>query len=148
MKRFWNYYSVITALVASQLIACQAYHTTINFLRYGLYGDDWAELNQSIEINPYNALAYYNRGWIRSESGDRQGAISDFTQAINYNSNKTDIFPTLADVYSARAQQYRILGNKQKAISDYQKAAELYKQKGDMHLYRLILQDLRWVQQY
>ncbi len=40
------------------------------------------EYDIKINKNPNDALAYSNRGWIRAESGDREGAIADFTDAI------------------------------------------------------------------
>jgi Flp pilus assembly protein TadD len=40
-----------------------------------------ADYNQAVKINPNNAEAYGNRGIIRSELGDKQGAIQDLQKA-------------------------------------------------------------------
>ncbi|MGB3419679.1 tetratricopeptide repeat protein [Dolichospermum sp. FACHB-1091] len=45
------------------------------------------DYNPAIKINPNDANAYYNRGVVRYELGDKQGAIKDFNQAIKINPN-------------------------------------------------------------
>ena len=43
------------------------------------------------EIDPYNALAWHNSGWIKMEHfGDAQGAKADFSKAIDLNTNYAD----------------------------------------------------------
>jgi len=69
-------------------------------------------------INPNDALAYGNRGITRSELGDKQGAIDDYTQAIKIN-------PNYADAYYNRGNTHSELGNKQGAIDDYTQAIKI-----------------------
>ncbi|MFN7202304.1 MAG: tetratricopeptide repeat protein [Aphanizomenon sp.] len=38
-------------------------------------------------MNPNYADAYYNRGIVRNDLGDKQGAIDDYTLAIKINPN-------------------------------------------------------------
>ncbi len=41
--------------------------------------------NRAIEINPKNASAFYNRGAIESELGDRQASASDYDRSVLLN---------------------------------------------------------------
>jgi tetratricopeptide (TPR) repeat protein len=41
------------------------------------------DYNRVIELNPNLALAYYNRGLVRTKLSDRQGAIADFQRAAD-----------------------------------------------------------------
>jgi tetratricopeptide (TPR) repeat protein len=83
------------------------------------------QLNPAVSINrqpnstnPNNvslnnrAIAYHDRGVNRYQSGDRQGAISDFTQAIQIN-------PNFAQAYYNRGATRNDLGDKQGAINDF-----------------------------
>jgi tetratricopeptide (TPR) repeat protein len=45
------------------------------------------DYNPAIKINPNDANAYYNRGIVRYELGDKQGAIDDYIQGIKINPN-------------------------------------------------------------
>jgi tetratricopeptide (TPR) repeat protein len=66
-------------------------------------------------INPQDAEAYNNQGNAKSESGDKAGAIADFTQAITIN-------PQLAGAYYNRGNTKDDLGDKAGAIKDYTQA--------------------------
>ena len=65
-----------------------------------------------------NSLAYFNLGATRSELGDNQGAIDDYTQAININ-------PNYALVYYKRGFSRSKLGDNQGAIDDYTQAINI-----------------------
>ncbi|WP_331001045.1 tetratricopeptide repeat protein [Nostoc commune] len=41
------------------------------------------DFNQAIKINPNLAEAYYNRGSVRFNLGDKQGAIADLQKAAD-----------------------------------------------------------------
>ncbi len=80
------------------------------------------ELNQfcrSIEEAPaQSANDYLKRGIDKHQSKNYQGAIADYTKAIEIN-------PQLADAYTARGATKDELGDKQGAIVDYNKAIEI-----------------------
>ncbi len=105
------------------------------------------------------AVAYYQRGNVQYDKGDRTAAIADYTQALALNPNDASSYnnrgvayheanqleaaitdytaaiklqPTYANAYRNRAFAYRSLGRRPEAISDFQQAAELYKQQGNL----------------
>jgi tetratricopeptide (TPR) repeat protein len=69
---------------------------------------------------------------IRGELGDKQGAITDYSQAIKINSN--DLY-----AYYNRGITRSDLGNKQGAISDFKVVEELSRKQGNMEFYQLAL---------
>ena len=111
----------------------------------------------SSPISWINAQKFFNSGFDKSKKGDNQGAIEDYTKAIElkpdyakaYNNrgiahkalkdyqkaiadyNKAiELKPDYANAYYNRAIVHNNRGNKQTAIHDYQEAAELYQQQG------------------
>lgn len=54
----------------------------INSSSTGEYAAQIAALSQAIQQNPNLALAYFNRGTLRSQSGDKQGALADLQKAV------------------------------------------------------------------
>lgn len=64
------------------------------------------------------AQALYDRGTIKSENGNAQAAIIDYTEAININ-------PEFVEAYFARAKAYDALGRHLRAIQDFTKVIDL-----------------------
>ncbi|MFN9400790.1 MAG: tetratricopeptide repeat protein, partial [Dolichospermum sp.] len=91
-------------------------------------------------FNPNLALAYYNRGVVRYELGDKQGTIDDYNQAIKFN-------PNYADAYNNRGVVRYELGDKQGTIDDFQQAAKLYQQQGKNQDYQDALNRIKELQQ-
>ena len=119
--------------------------------------------------NPAEDL--FNSGLAKSEAGDFQGAIADYTAAIRINPNyakaynkrgiihgrnlqdytaaKADfdhaigINPNYGDAYYNRARVREFLEDKPGAIADYQKAAELYQKDGNTKDYRDAIKHLQ-----
>ena len=60
---------------------------------------------------------------MKSELGDKQGAIVDYNEAIRIN-------PNYDDAYNNRGNAKSELGDKQGAIADYREAARLFQQQG------------------
>jgi tetratricopeptide (TPR) repeat protein len=75
------------------------------------YREAAAAIKKAIELSP-RAAFYLNRGNVRYELGDKQGAIQDYNQAIKIN-------PNLAEAYYGRGYVRYDLGDKQGAIDDY-----------------------------
>lgn len=69
-------------------------------------------------LNPANASAYYNRGFERLDIGDYQGAVEDYTRALQIDGNQ----PT---AYNNRGLAKFQIGDFAGAISDYTRSLEL-----------------------
>ncbi len=69
-------------------------------------------------LNPANASAYYNRGFERLDIGDYQGAIDDYTRALQIDSNQ----PT---AYNNRGLAKFQVGDFAGAVADYTRSLEL-----------------------
>ena len=86
----------------------QKYAVLSNLKRYR---EAEVAINKAIELSP-RAVFYSNRGVVRADLGDKQGAIEDYNQAIKIN-------PNYAPAYNNRGNVRAELGNKQGAIDDY-----------------------------
>lgn len=64
---------------------------------------------------PLDDVTYNNRGLVRYDQGDKQGAIADFSQAIELN-------PRNATAYCNRGIAHADLGDKASALSDFDTA--------------------------
>ena len=100
------------------MIAVFALLSSITFVKSRSYSDPITFYNSSISQNPDNALMYTNRGAIKVNMGDLQGAINDFTKAIA-------LRPEDAVAYNNRGIAYSSIGHLEMAIKDYDKAIEL-----------------------
>ena len=70
----------------------------------------------AIAIDPLSG--YYHRGEDRERMDDLQGALNDFSEAI-------ELAPNMAVFYDARARVYESLGNREGAIADYETIVRL-----------------------
>ena len=70
------------------------------------------------ETSELTAEEWFNSAYEKGESGDYQGAIADYNQAIN-------IKPDYADAYYNRGIAKSDLGDKQGAIADYNQAIKI-----------------------
>lgn len=86
-------------------------------------------LNMALKINPeYNlaknnkALVYCNKGSKKINTGDYQGAINDYTEALNSNPNYLDAYTYIANAYVMKSADYKtaiIYLNKALELSPY-----------------------------
>jgi tetratricopeptide (TPR) repeat protein len=116
----------------------------------------------------------FNSALAKSEAGDIQGAIADYTEAIRLHPNyaqaynkrgilrgrnlkdyptaKADfdraieIDPNYADAYYNRARVRNFLGDKDGAIADFQKAADIYQKEGKTQDYQDAINHLKTLQ--
>lgn len=90
----------------------------VDFANRGEYDMAIAAFTKAVGINPGNAKAYFNRGYVYQQKGDRSQAISDYTAAIAAD-------PRDQDAYGARGYLYAMTEENDKAIADYTQALEI-----------------------
>lgn len=99
----------------------KAYYERGNlYFTLGEYQAAIENYTQAIDLQPdLYLIAYYrNRGLARTQIKDYQGAITDFSHALQIN-------PRMGEIYQQRGDARSQLGDRQGAMEDYQKAANL-----------------------
>jgi tetratricopeptide (TPR) repeat protein len=147
--------------------------TIVTFLS-GVNSIPPARSAQVLIVQNATAEDLFKSALTKSESGDFQGAIADYTEAIRLNHNyaqaynkrgiirarnlkdypaaKTDfdraieIDPNYADAYYNRARTRNLLGDKEGAIGDFQKAADLYQKEGKTQDYQDAMNHIKTLQ--
>ena len=84
-----------------------------HFLSWGMEQE-----NQLLLSEPSNARGYLERGNLRASLGDEQGAIADYTSAIQLD-------PDLAEAYAGRSLIRYLQGDHSGVLSDYQQTYQL-----------------------
>jgi tetratricopeptide (TPR) repeat protein len=144
--------------------------TILAFLS-GINSVSQAQPAQVLIVQNSAAEDLFNSALTKSEAGDIQGAIADYTEAIRLNPNyakaynkrgiihgrnlknypaaKADfdraieINPNYGDAYYNRARVREFLEDKAGAIGDFQKAAELYQKDGNKKDYQDAIKHLQ-----
>ncbi len=98
------------------------------FRELGNYQKAITDYNTAIEMNPNDALYYYNRGDTHLKFDNYQLAIKDFDKAIEMASK--------AKFYTMRGFAYFKLSNYQQAITDYDKAIQIEPANTAAYLFR------------
>jgi|GEM_PF-1069031 len=83
---------------------------------------DWdaaiVAFSQVLNIDPKQAIAYYDRGMAKSNKGELNGAISDFSQAISLD-------PKMTEAYFSRGEAKAMQKDVDAAIADYTQAINI-----------------------
>lgn len=87
---------------------------------------------QAPKSAPRSAAGYLSRGNARWKKGNLDGAIADYTKAIQLD-------PNFADAYLNRGAARNLKDDSEGAMADYSKAIELDPNPADAYLYRGIL---------
>jgi tetratricopeptide (TPR) repeat protein len=80
------------------------------------------EYTEAIQILPFEAIYYLNRGITYSKLKNHEKAIEDFSSAIHYGSDelKKEKF-----IFHLRGQEYTEIGDYEKAIDDFSESIRL-----------------------
>ena len=117
IKRAWLIVVIIVFLSSFTFIKSRSYSNPMTFF------------NSVISQNPNSVLAYYNRGTIKRERNDIQGAIEDYNRAIA-------ICPNYADAHNNRGLIKFNMGDKPGAIEDYNRAIAINPNYADAYYNR------------
>jgi superkiller protein 3 len=80
---------------------------------------------QAIDIDPNNAEAYYNMGFVYSRTDDYKKADPYYKKAIQYYKKVLELDPNDVKVYNNMGLAYRWLSDEKKAIQCFQKVIAL-----------------------
>ena len=125
VKKYWILGSLVIAMVPHPFLSLQVLAQSKTFVQ-----------PQPQILSQLTAIDYYNRGVDKVESGDNQGAIADFNQAIKLN-------PDDAKAYYLRGAAKSKSGDYQAAINDLRQAAKLYQQQNKMEDYQEVMNVLK-----
>ena len=126
--RIRNMFLLVTALAVMFLLACGSDEPTVS-------NDEIEKFTKAIQLNPDDALAYYNRGVTYDELEQYDKAIDDYTKAIELN-------PDYAAAYFNRGLAYGKSEQYSKAMDDYTKAIELNPDDADaINNRKMLLED-------
>jgi tetratricopeptide (TPR) repeat protein len=85
----------------------------------GAWGAAVAAFDEAIQRDPLSESAYANRGAARLHLGDAQGAVEDFTRALEMKPSDPAV------LFFNRGNAYALAGNTVGAISDFTRAGEI-----------------------
>ncbi len=85
-----------------------------------------SKYNESLQLYPEYAIAYYNRGILHMEQNELSSAIADYTRAIEINPRDPEFYNNLANVYVKKQDFATALANYDRAISLFPNYSEAY----------------------
>lgn len=89
-----------------------------DYSKSGDFSNAISEYTKALELDPDDAMTYFNRGLIYYSMGDYHRAISDFSKTIELNPNR-------ASTYYNRGLAFEKLGKTEESHRDIAKANEL-----------------------
>jgi len=96
------------------------------FVRIAVWQDSSTIIEDIIEHNPDLYIGYWMKGNLKRIQGDMQGALLDYSKAIQLSPDKDDSYYNRANIYDK-------LGDPKAAILDYNKAIQLNPKLADSY---------------
>lgn len=90
------------------------------------------DFTKAIELDPYNASAYRERGRVYAQKGDYNSSISDYDRAIQIN-------PNFSAAYNNRGNSHSFKRDYEKAIADFDRAIEINPNFADAYYNRALV---------
>ncbi len=112
IKRIWIFIAVIIIL------------STVTFMKSESYSDPMSFYNTAVSQNPNSSLAYNNRGVLKNDKKDFQGAIDDYDNAIV-------IYKNYANAYYNRGNSKISINDFKGALNDYNQSILLHPKNSD-----------------
>ena len=107
VKKHWILGSLVIAMVPHPFLSLQVLAQSKTFVQ-----------PQPQILSQLTAIDYFNRGVDKQKSGDNQGAIADFNEAIK-------LKPDFVEAYYNRGASKALLGDNQGALADFNQAIKL-----------------------
>ena len=124
----------------NQSTAEEYFYKGVENAKYKDFYEAISNFNKSIRYDPYNYYAYLNIASAKDLLGDRKGAITDLTKAINTNSKISNAYVMRAGVLMKGNFEVHIsnvnVKEVEKAIDDYTKAIEIDPNAGSSFYFR------------
>ena len=118
MKRLALLVPATLLLSACATQGATAFYDGVRLYREGFYASSRDAFDSAVRENPRNATYVNNRGVARARLGDLDGAVLDYTQAMQ-------LTPTDAEIVFNRGNAYAAAGNLGAAINDFTTAVTL-----------------------
>ena len=110
LKTLWNGASVAVAMFY--------YNWGLFYARWGMTLRAFSYMNKAVAMNSTNPKAYYHRASLFMAVGNLQGAVQDYTTAI-------ELDPDYTDAYTRRGMMYTLLDRDDEANQDFDRAVRL-----------------------
>jgi tetratricopeptide (TPR) repeat protein len=113
------------------LVVFFLFFSIFTFIKSDIYSSPVTFYDTAISHNPNCALAYFNRGNIKSNMGDKPRAIEDYNNAIANDSNLLEAYINRGIIKSMKGDNVGAIKDYNKAIAINPNCAEAYNNIGN-----------------
>jgi tetratricopeptide (TPR) repeat protein len=110
---------VVALLAPGCRTAATPFEQGMTLSQKGAWAAAVSAFDEAIRLDPRSERAYANRGAARLHLGDAQGAVADFTRALELKPSHPE------DLFFNRGNAYALAGKTVGAISDFTRAVEI-----------------------
>lgn len=110
---------VVALLAPGCRTAATPFEQGMTLYQKGAWAAAVSAFDEAIRLDPRSERAYANRGAARLHLGDAQGAVADFTRALELKPSHPE------DLFFNRGNAYALAGKTVGAISDFTRAVEI-----------------------